>query len=351
MANQYFTCTLDAWVKDDTIHARMHYYRVDGQTYTYSDSSFPAPTMTIAGQTFSDTDFANRVHSGIAIGSVYTTEFTKKVATNGNYAVSFAAGSGVRSDFAGTWNTTVTVSLPSNLSLANLTSTADSITATVSVSDWGGVGDATTRYLELSLCLGQSISQRRYNKVFGNSLTAGITVDDNAEYHTGTIFEIAPNTRYYATMYATNGTQGTGNSNFYPIVTRAKLTSASLISVEGDTATIAYETAADGGYYSKDIQYSLDEGIAWITATTIATGAATSGTFAISGLSGTQTIKIRILTGAGASETIDIIVQITGINGVAPNGKKMAGGLCSVNGIATKITGALVSINGVASKA
>ena len=107
MANPYFTCVLDVWVTGTTIHARMHYYR--SGTYTYQDTAFPNPTMSIAGQNFEDSGFGNWVRSGINVGDVYTTEFTKSVSANGTYGVSFSAGSGYRSDFAGTWSGSATV--------------------------------------------------------------------------------------------------------------------------------------------------------------------------------------------------------------------------------------------------
>lgn len=107
MANQYFTCVLDTWKDGATIYARMHYYR--SGAYTYQDTSFPNPTMTIAGETFTDSAFGDRVRSGISVGDVYTTTFSKTVSANGTYGISFNAGSGLRNDFAGTWTGSETI--------------------------------------------------------------------------------------------------------------------------------------------------------------------------------------------------------------------------------------------------
>ena len=81
MANQYFTCELETWVSGTTIYARMHYYRA--QTYHYQDTSFPNPTMTIAGQSFTDSGFGDWVRGGIDVGDVRTTTFSKSVSANG----------------------------------------------------------------------------------------------------------------------------------------------------------------------------------------------------------------------------------------------------------------------------
>ena len=137
MANQYFTCELHASVSGSNVSAYMRYYR--SGSYFYQDQAFPTPTMTIDGTNYSDTGFGNRVHNGISIGDVSTTTYTKSCA-NGNRTVTFSAGSGYRSDFSGTWSTTVNVnasSPPSGASMSWVSHTWNSVTVKGKVTNWG----------------------------------------------------------------------------------------------------------------------------------------------------------------------------------------------------------------------
>lgn len=244
---------------------------------------------------------------------------------------------------------------PTGLALSNLSSTEDSITGTVSITGWGGAGDATTRYLELSLCDSQSSSSRYWNVQYGNAMSATITVDANAQYHAGSISGVSPNTNYYATMYATNGTLGTGNTSYAAITTLASAATVSLDSVTETTATIAYSTSADGGAYPKTIQYSLD-GTTWVTGATVSTGSASSGTFTITGLSGgtTYNVQTRATTTAGSTAgptvTVTTSAPVTGAalyGSVGGNTKKVKKLYGPVNGQTKLIKKLYGPVNGL----
>ena len=212
---------------------------------------------------------------------------------------------------------------PTDLALNNLSRTDSSFTGTVSVSGWGGLGDATTRYLEMSVCESQSAASRYFDKHYGNELSAAITVDANSPGHVGTINGLNPNTTYYVTMYASNGTLYTGNTAFTPMTTRASAPTVSLASLTGNTAVIDYATLADGGVYPKTIEYSLDNGATWQTGVTVSTGAATTGSFTVSNIpQGTVAIKTRVTTAAGSTVGADVplnapITRTVAVSGTA----------------------------------
>ena len=352
MANQYFSCVLDAWVTGTTIHARMHYWR--SGTYHYSDSAFPDPVMTIAGTGFTDSGFGNWVRSGIDVGDVYTTEFTKSVSSNGTYGVSFWAGSGVRSDFEGNWSTSVTVTeavtAPTGLTASNLVKGTRSFTATISITGWGGAGDANSRYRELQVWTVPFETQpRRWAIQKGNSLSGNITADNSSN---GTL-NLMPNTSYALGAYATNGQISTGNVFWRDATTLPEAATIELVDSDGEGSTFSFTTKLDGGKYDKQIRYSLDGGTTWITAATVSGGVVQTGTFTITGLIAgqTYTLKNRTELANGTYSTgTDVVFTAGSVNrygSVDGTTRKIVKRYGSVNGQTVSIVKRYGSVNGV----
>lgn len=132
--------------------------------------------------------------------------------------------------------------------------------------------------------------------VVSSKLSAG---DYSAFTHTGR----TGNTRYYYRSRATNGQLWSSYSSEVSAVTLAPALSAKSASAASTTSiTVSATTAADGGVYAKNIQYSLNNST-WTTGATVAAGttAATAKSFTISGLTtGTAyTIYLRVNTSAG----------------------------------------------------
>ncbi len=195
---------------------------------------------------------------------------------------------------------------PTGLSLSGVSAGTNWVKGTVAVTGWGGLGDATTRYRNLSVLQtsNKETSIRRYQRVYGNTLSSAITVNNSTEYGTMTI---VPNTKYWLWWYATNGTSSVESptTSTTTVYTLPSALSAKSASVTGTTTVkISYTTAAEGNAYSKKIQYSLD-GTTWTTGATVSTGSATSGEFTISNLTpGTAyTIRLRTSTTAGATSS------------------------------------------------
>lgn len=354
MANQYFTCVLEAWVDHTTIHARMHYYR--SGSFTYLDSIFPNPTMTIAGETFTDSGFGDRVRNGIDVGDVYTTEFTKTVYQNGTYGVAFSAGAGVRSDFEGYWSTSVTVTeavtAPTGLTVSNLQRGTRSFSADVSVTGWGGAGSGNSRYRELQVWTLGMTEPRKYQPAYGDSLSSRIVVNDTSS---GGTLVIIPNTMYTIGSYATNGSISTGSVRYGDFATLPEAAEVAFLSTDGETATFSYTTKADGGQYPKRIEYSLDAGNTWLVGTTVTGGAIQTGEFTVTGLTpGTEyTMLTRTRTDAGATlgnSVVFIAATIQGYGSVGETTKKITRAYGSVNGTTKRIVAGYWSVNGVSKK-
>lgn len=305
MANVNFTCDLEAWRDGRTLHARMHYYRTDGLTYFYQDTSFPTPTMNLGGTVYEDTAFANAIHSGVNIGSVYTTEFSREVAGSGERTVTFTAGSGGRSDFAGSWSKTVTFPAadvpPSGLELSNIVATPNTVSATCALSSWGSPDGSSNSYRELNVSVGGSHDVRRFQKVYGSSKTGTITVTNSSEQLGG--MNIVPNTEYFIWMFATNGSASTLTPERGENIVTPVLPMKTAEVVPGtDNAHISYTLEADGGVYMKRIQCRLDGGL-WSTRDVIADYDETSSDFYITDLvPGTEhTVELQIMTEAGVT--------------------------------------------------
>ena len=231
-----------------------------------------------------------------------------------------------------------------------------------SVSSWGTEGTETDRYFENALMDHGSPYGSPYCYTHGtHGISAGVTetIEVSTANHNSlsSITTIAPNTQYYYGAWARN--QSDKQANIIPgtVVTLAEALSVkSVLSVTSNSVTISYTTTADGGYYSKNIQYSLDNST-WVTGATVSAAAATSGTFTITGLTPdtTYTILLRVSTtetgatssGSLTATTLAIAKLYGSVNGQAKQVKKLYG---SVNGVAREITKIYGSVNGVAKR-
>lgn len=320
MANPAFTCTLNTWVSGATIYANFTYSR--SGTFPYSDSALPTPTMTIAGTTFSDTDFANRVHSGVNIGSITTTTFSKTVSSNGTYGVTWSCGTGYRSDFAGTWNGSATVSgaaTPPGGGYINGVSTywdssANEIRVhadSVGVSSTGG---ASLTGLNFTITDAPYVSGIARRDIAVSSNGAASTLSNSLSTWGGTPIDIGSNKLIYLGLYAANSA-GAYRYQGGTIVTAPAPATISAQIVGQDSATFAYSLPSDYGYYSKTVEYSIDGGNTWNIVDTISSSSATTGTFFVTGLTPNEayTLQSRVRTNAGTTYNASIAFIPKGI--------------------------------------
>lgn len=197
-------------------------------------------------------------------------------------------------------------SAPSDPTISNVSTTSSTLTGTLSLSSWGYPDSG------------------RFEYYFG---TTSATTDD---------YTLSPASGYSSAKTTTiNKTSLTSNQTYYvryrvwnqqlnnpsglilggPYITLAPAPTVSISSTTSSSVTIAYSTSADGGYYSKSIQYSIDGGTAWVTGATVSSGSAASGTYTISGLTfgTTYSVQTRVSTTAGttAGETLSVTLGAT----------------------------------------
>lgn len=292
MANANFTCVLDAWRSGTTLYGRMHYYR-SGSSY-YSDSTFPNPTMNLGGSVYTDTDFGNRVRAGIYVGDVYSTTFSRTVGGTGTRTVTWSAGSGQRSDFAGTWSADVggfpgTTSPPTNLSFTGCTAGPDWYDIGVSVSGWGTGGSANQRYIEAQVWTKSDsglVEPRRFQASYGTT-SATIRVNNSSS---GSL-TITPNTEYTVGIYATNGAASAGSARVGNHVSAPPVVTISVNKVTEDSISLGWSFGNQGGKHPMIVQYSLD-GANWTTMATTTGSGSKSGTYTLNNLTPNTTYNI-----------------------------------------------------------
>lgn len=256
MANANFNVNLNIWTSGSVIYANVTYAHKQGLSFTYSDASLPTPTMTIAGTTFYDTDFANRVHAGVNVGTVTTTTFSKSVTADGSYPVAWSCGSGIRSDFASTLSGTAVVSgtatPPTGLNVTDITTNIDtdnvvSITGTVSISGWGTGGSTSQRYRELEVYSYSDsglVTPRTTKAATGSTTSSAIRIEST---DSGDL-KILPNAQYVIGAFATNGSASAGPTRFGTVITGIPMPTVELEEISYTTAKLKATIPKHGGY-------------------------------------------------------------------------------------------------------
>lgn len=205
----------------------------------------------------------------------------------------------------------------------------------VSVSNYGNPSSASGRYIEGAI-MNQSTYGGTYHYTTASNVSSASVVVNNSSSGTAS-FTIQPNKQYYYGVYA-NNTQQSASRVVGQFVTSINSPSFSIAGRTGTSATIRYSAAADGGYYSKTVQYSIDEGQTWSTGVVIASGNATTGTFTINNL--TPGVEYTVMTRTSTPKT-----TITGQTLVISDKTTKFYG--SVEGEAKEITNLYASDNGV----
>lgn len=217
------------------------------------------------------------------------------------------SGSSSGGYMGGSWSVSIPsqYTAPTGLGINNIVRGIEDFKANVYISSWGtNSTGSSSKYRELQVWTKGMSEPRRYQPSYGDSKSGNITANNSSN---GSL-TIRGNTEYTLGAYATNGNVSTGSQNMGNYTTRAYAPTLSVDTLGEDNVIIAYSTPADGGKYSKSVQYSLDGGTTWVTGATVSTGSASSGTFTISGLTDdtTYTLKCRVSTSAGETNGSDV---------------------------------------------
>lgn len=269
---------------------------------------------------------------------------------------------------SGNWTTAKTITGGSATSgtftISGLTSnTAYSIATRMTNSAGSTTGSTLSGHTALAPSQG-SVSGSNTNNTT-NSVTYGVTsfgypttgvvylygsTSDTSSYSTlqtktttgNTTFthnNLTPNTRYYYKCSANNSVLTGTSSSDVAVVTRPAGGTASISSYNTTSITVAYTVNADGGFYDKTLQYTINGGTSYTAAATISGASASSGTFTISGLTPgtTYNIGIRVATTAGTTA----ITTLTQKTASAPTGLTVTVGAKTWNTVA--LTGSISS--------
>lgn len=247
----------------------------------------------------------------------FSFSFQSSSAGSATYSAVFQVWNNAESGpVGGTASTTFSVSwpasgsAPSNGQIENLAvqyngTELEFSSTNVSVSD-GGLTLTLRRFEICEVPLTQSgIAAQIKTFTVGQPIT--LTQSDSTAHDGG--ITIVGNHLYYSGLCAQNSV-GTYYYNGPSIVTPCEPASCTVTDITTSSATVAYSTGADGGYYDKTIEYSLDNGVTWTTGAIVTGGSAASGSFTIIGLTpGTSyTVKVRTTTTAGSTNGDDIAI-------------------------------------------
>lgn len=243
------------------------------------------------------------------------------------------------------------VTAPTGLAVSNAQKYQNSFAATVSVTGWGGAGDANSRYRELQVWTYNAsslVEPRKYQKATGNTMSSVITVDNNSGYGTLTI---QPNTMYTIGMFATNGTYNTSSQRVGDWTTLPPTPSLSNTSVTTTSASFSYSVPNQGGKYNMAVKYQIDGG-SKVSVTTLSGSGTKSGSFTVSGLAAGTSHSIVVSLTTTVGEVVSNTVNFTTLvpyklyGSVAGKTKRITKLYCSVNGKTKRVTKLYGSVGG-----
>lgn len=236
-------------------------------------------------------------------------QITDQAVASVNFSISLDGGTYSGSSngvyYGGSWSVSIPSqrTAPTGIWANNVVAGIDNFKANVYISGWGNYpADASSRYRELQCWTYNAsslVTPRRFKAVFGSSTSGNITVNNSSSGD----LTIKGNTRYTLGVYASNGYMNTGSIRLGDYVTMPPAPTFSNNTIGTVDAKINYSTPADGGYHTKYLDYSLDNGSTWTQAVSLTGSAAKSGTFTITGLTPntSYTVKTRTRTSVGST--------------------------------------------------
>ena len=311
---------------------------------TTATLSITAPTMGSASTmtAYYKLNSGSYVSAGtITSGSTITKSLTGLTAgTNYTATVKITNSSG---DSATTTTSQVTTwKAPQGLSVSVSSTTSTSITLAGAITSWGVPSDDPNRHVVIGVSGSSDNLSAVRERGIGTNMSATVVIDNDSAMPRGEL-NINPNSRYYPFIYATNDKVSTWINNGN-VVTKAPLPTyvedSLVVGIDSVSFQVSYP--ADGGYYPKQVRYSLD-GSTYTVATTITGGSAQTATITITGLSPrtTYNIKIDTYTTAGYTQGYNTVPEFTTkgncYGSVSGKTKQIIKGYCSIDGETAKI--------------
>ena len=283
------------------------------RTNAYSGSAYSSSVTGTLGISTQSTSSASAVtvaggQQNVWQGPFFTATRTFDSSRSGDtITCSWSTTDNVSSLFTGSGSASITLPTayvaPSGLTVTLDDFGEDWAKMTTSISSWGTPSGASGRWLEAGVAGQNSWTSPSLRSaiVLNPGLSAQITVNNSSTKTTTLI--ITGNTKYYFGGYASN-TQLTASTIAGTFITLPPAPTISVKNITNTTADLAWNTPEDGNAYSKAIIAS-GAGLSSKTIATVSTGATSSGTYSLTGLTEKTkyTITYYAKTTAGSSTT------------------------------------------------
>lgn len=318
------------------------------RTNTYSGASGQLGTFTFGGQTVTYDKYFYGQQTDAEVARV---SFTISAAGGTYSGSSVSSGSNHLLDFSGSVYIPAQGTAPSAGYISGLRSEYNPTNrliefsaAAVGVSSSTALTEAQFRIM-LVPNTGSGLSYQAATFTNGGSVT--LNQSNSIAGHGG--ITIVPNQLYYSGLYAANAI-GSYYYNGPSIIAPAAPANCSVSKVSSTSVRVSYSVDADGGYYSRKIEYSLDNGANWITGDTAPSGSIT-GVFTVAGLNPHKNyiMLFRVRTPAGITDSgnVNFSLAQTGLygsmNGQTKKVTKLYGSVSSQTKVVKKL---YASVNG-----
>lgn len=319
---------------------------VSGTLYISTQATSSTTNITVAGG-----------KQNVWQGPFYTATRTFDSSRSGNtITVSWSTTDNVSANFSGSGSASITLptsaTAPSGLAVSLSSFGIDWAKFAVSISSWGSPSGADGRWLEAGIA-GQNAwqSPSLRSAIVKNPSGTSTTITVNNSSSQTTTLNITGNTTYYYGGYC-NNTVMTASVITGTFTTLPNPPVISISNITATTATINWATVAEGNAYSKSIIVS-GAGLSSKTIATVSSGSATSGTYALTGLTEKTTYTLIYYTKTTAGnpkpETISFTtagLPATFYGSASEKAVKIQSFYGSVDGVAKGIRKLYASVDG-----
>ena len=309
---------------------------VIGGTTTTLKSGGKVGIQSVSGVTYNNGSKYTIQGGKIAVRSGYTADWSTTKTYNydddgsaitGTWSASmYLPGLGTTtSTVSGSFTTDSIVANPSGLTITNVSSTYNSITGTIGVSDWGGGTDTYHEFLVLESAYTQSGLPQRYESSTTNPAT--LTVTNSSTAGTGGAITIKGASTYYIGQYASNGTATTRQDGGTVATPPAPLQSVTYTQTQG-SSNVTVNVTITGGTSTNNssntvttyYRYSVNGGSSYSSWTSAGTGTAWTAKTASFSCAYGASVVIQAKQTYSSKDSEVKQVSFTATTGTAPSG-------------------------------
>lgn len=229
------------------------------------------------------------------------------------------------SSVSGSFTTDAIAANPSGLTITNVSSTYNSVTGTIGVSDWGGGTDTYHEFLVLESAYTQSGLPCRYGSSTSNPAT--LTVTNSSTAGTGGAITIKGASTYHIGQYASNGTASSRQDGGTVATPPAPLQSVTYTQTQG-SSNVTVNITITGGTSTNNssntvttyYRYSVNGGSSYSSWTSAGTGTAWTAKTASFSCAYGASVVIQAKQTYSSKDSEVKQVSFTATTGTAPSG-------------------------------